>query len=448
MKKIMSLLLAFAIFFCVCSCSKKPPQKETTIEGTTTVTTTKKPVETTTTTETTYPGRVDGYYGREIVDNYSPYEAFCIQSEEAATLISEDFTISTLSEEESSSVLLPAGTVVIPEKWDFSWHETAEDPTFILFDGRRISFEKDKDADEQMTLNGKRLENFFVGYQSSLYPPHTEPTLKKEGEVLPMTPLDSTYYYQNLTVNVDWNGDGKIDTFRRECPDPQKTWEQTITYTDGATGKETDITELTAVDGTDDNVGFSDNLFLYQDESGNIALLDTYDWDGSATVTAVYTYDADKIISYTESAYYQYFDGQIYLESSAMIFGNAAESTFCPALFDGKELKSVETNVDVYFYSVAFAEQNGEELPGYYTCPIQEIAVEKLDSDMFIESTIYPGFAIFPQYYRIDDTGNGYLYFCTIDGSKYRATILIEPYGDVYFGDTNQNELFWCHSGG
>jgi hypothetical protein len=47
MKNIVSLLLAFAIFFCACSCSRNPEKEETTIQETTIATTTGKPVETT-----------------------------------------------------------------------------------------------------------------------------------------------------------------------------------------------------------------------------------------------------------------------------------------------------------------------------------------------------------------------------------------------------------------
>ena len=35
-----------------------------------------------------------------------------------------------------------------------------------------------------------------------------------------------------------------------------------------------------------------------------------------------------------------------------------------------------------------------------------------------------------------------------VDGSEYRAAIRTEFYGNVYFGDTLQEELFWCSRGG
>jgi hypothetical protein len=267
-------------------------------------------------------------------------------------------------------------------KADIIWDEisTEDEAQYKLFDGRLVSFAMSRDENGTVTLNGKKLSDFFVGHQD-IYDPSvtdpeewTPPVIEEEGILLPMTPLDSQY--QNLTIKVDWNGDGKEDTFRRECPDPEHLWEQTVTYTDGATGETTDITEKTAIDGRDEHVGFSNSIFLYLDESGKPVLLDVYDDYSCDYCTAAYTYDPDPLISYTGADVFSIIDGKVYLFSGIYLFGNNVTGTICPATFDGKAFYPVATNIDLYFDLNENAEKDGEDLPNFFTCPIREVYVE------------------------------------------------------------------------
>jgi hypothetical protein len=51
-----------------------------------------------------------------------------------------------------------------------------------------------------------------------------------------------------LTIQVDWNGDGVEDTFRREYVGGHEK-DGILTFMDGATGKTTDVTSCCGLDG-------------------------------------------------------------------------------------------------------------------------------------------------------------------------------------------------------
>ena len=59
------------------------------------------------------------------------------------------------------------------------------------------------------------------------------------------------------------------------------------------------------------------------------------------------------------------------------------------------------------------------------------------------------GTAVFPLYTVTDESGAGVLYFRTIADGDCQASFTVDEDGyHVMFGQTSQDELFWCGYGG
>lgn len=135
-RKCVVTAICFILIISCASCSSLTNPSISSISEThvsTVATTQSQPVATTTetTAETTeevtepaYPVRDEGYFAERITTHGGGtlYQALCLRSEEPATLIIKDFTIDT-SFVAGDSVLLPAGTVVVPDSTDFIWGE-------------------------------------------------------------------------------------------------------------------------------------------------------------------------------------------------------------------------------------------------------------------------------------------------------------------------------------
>lgn len=139
---------------------------------------------------------------------------------------------------------LPAGTILLDLRAVLSEQDVFPGKTlFLLTDGRCVFFEQSTTEDREPVYNGKTEDDFFGNSKRDTDIGPVKVRAVRDHELLPETPLDPSIKPQNITAKVDWNGDGKVDTIKREITDVSAPWAQVLRYTDGATGKTTDITD-------------------------------------------------------------------------------------------------------------------------------------------------------------------------------------------------------------
>jgi hypothetical protein len=375
-------------------------------------------------------------------------------SAEKARVFDNDIRDGLLAQDDFDEVELPAGTVMI------DINESRPDlvlypgkTLFILADDRCVFFNQSTSENGEPRYNGKAVTEFLGTAKRYFDYFDEERKVIENYELLPNTPLDPSIRPQNIIVNVDWNGDGKTDIITRECADADRTWEQKVWYTDGATGKETDISDLFARHDFEEFGGITNEVILLQDKrSGDYALIDCFDICSSDYSIFVYSYDPKTIVSYTETyGSLVYKNDSLYVLNGSFIFGNLTDIR-TPLVFDGKNVFRNPTVQDHWWAAALDAQENGAALPDYFSYTLRGVSVEKMTWIGYEEYLIPEGIAVFPRYYRWDEgTGktSGYLYFILADGSECRAAFEMNDGGyDCLFGGIPQGELFYCSWGG
>lgn len=374
-----------------------------------------------------------------------------LKADESVWVIDDDVHDGLSSTDEPYIDQLSIGTVMLPLANDqTSTDDISDNMLFLLTDGRCVYFEETDSVNGDILLNGKTESDLFGPYNDFVEYFYEDPEKVVENELLPNTPLEPAIAPQNITMNVDWNGDGVTDSIRRECADPDRTWEQSIYYTDGATGVITDITDRFAGDISMEYVGLTDDPLLYWDEETHTyALIDCFDVCSSDYAVFVYTYDPETIVSYRETGgYFVFEDGNLFVDIGSFIFGNL-RSIRVPAVFDGKSLDFDPSVQEYWWVSALGVKENGDALPGYFSYTLTEVSVEKKTDEGYEAYTIPAGIAVFPLYYTDDKNGEGFLYFLLADGQQYRAAYTCEAnYYTYLFGGIDQEELFLCRWGG
>lgn len=432
---------------------------ETTTKSTTKVTDKVTAEATTKATETTLPTETSTEIstGRIVFNQDEPYmnvwNCYYLLSGEKAFVFDNDIRDGLLAEDEFVETELPAGTVLAdvqtfrPELILYPGKTL-----FILPDDRCVFFEQSASDSGEPIYNGKPVNEFYTGEKSYFEYYDGTPKRVENYELLPDTPLDPSIAPQNIIVNVDWNGDGVTDIIMRECADANDTWEQTVWYTDGASGSKTDITDRFATDVSGEYPGFTNKVMLFQDEkTGRYALIDSFDLCSSDFCTFVYFYDEESIVTYTETGgIFTYEDGQMYSDNDSFIFGNCRMMR-TPLIFDGTSVQPDPSASEFWWASAWEAKDNGEKIPRYFTYTMKDVTVEKQTGGGYERAVIPTGNAVFPQYYTWNDNETrdaGYVYFVLADGSEYR--IAFETEADDWsctFGGVAQEELFYCSWG-
>ncbi len=248
-----------------------------------------------------------------------------------------------------------------------------------------------------------------------------------------------------LIIKTDWNGDGVEDTFRRESTKPSLEVNGVLTYTDGATGQTTDITKRCAADDTGCIFAFTDITYLYEDESGNRMILDSFDVCSSDYMTFVYTYDPVNIIAYTEvGGLLTVEDDQVLLVRDSSVFGNL-NAMIVPAAIKDNTLTAKDIGNEIWWMENRGAVNDPSLLPPVKTSTRVDFAAEKISGDTVEAITIPAGTDIYPLYTVTDETGAGVVYFRTAADGDCQASFTVDDDGyPVMFGDTNQDELFFC----
>jgi hypothetical protein len=407
--------------------------------------------ETSETSETAEPRTAPPVFFEEWELNTDPYGSVYLKADETAWVIDEDIHDGLCAMNEPYKDQLSIGAVMLPlDNVSTSTDKISDNMLFLLPDGRCVYFEETDSENGDILLNGKPASEFICPYYEDYEYIYTIPENVVEYEILLNTPLDPAIIPQNITVNVDWNGDGMLDTIRRECANPDWTLEQSIYYTDGATGVITDISDRFVRDDSMYYGGLTDDVLLYRDEKTNsYALIQCFDVCSCDYVIFVYTYDPETIVSYSETGgYFVFEDGNLFVDISSFIFGNGC-SIQVPAVFDGKSL-ILDPGVQEYWWSSAFGvNENDDALSGFDSYTLKDVSVEKQTAEGYEAYTIPAGIAIFPLYYTDDENGEGFLYFLLADGKEYRAAYTYKEGSFQYlFGGIDQEELFWCSWGG
>ncbi len=393
-----------------------------------------------------------------VFDEYEPYmdiwRCSYLINPEKARVFDDDIRDGLLAHDKFDEVELPAGTIL--SDLDEFRPDLVLYPgktLFILADDRCVFFEQSASDIGELRYNGKPVPEFLGTVKSDYEYFEGETTVVENYELLPNTSLDSSIAPQNIIVNVDWNGDGKTDIITRECADAKRTWEQKVWFTDGATGKKTDITDRFARDESEEYGGITDYVMLFQDEkTGRYALIDCFDTCSCDYSIFVYSYDPGTIIKYDETGgVFVYEDDKMYVDDGSYIFGNLT-SMRTPLVFDGKRVFR-DPNVQEYWWLAALkAEETGDALPDYFSYTLKDVSVEKKTGSGYEEHVIPAGIAVFPRYFRWDEgKGNesGYLYFVLADGSDCRIGFETESeWWACTFDGVPQNELFFCSWGG
>lgn len=337
---------------------------------------------------------------------------------------------------------LPVGTILLDLSTVLSKQDVFPGKTlFLLTDGRCVFFEQSTTEDREPVYNGKAESDFFG---NSIREPDIDPVeirAVRDHELLPETPLDPSIKPQNITAKVDWNGDGKVDTIKREIADASAGWPQVIRYTDGATGKTTDITDRFAEDYLSDQV-----MLISGGTDDRPALVDSYETDGSDHRIFIYTYDPGTIVSseVIHNAAFVYEDREMFLDTASFLFGNISDHRI-PVLFDGKTLLS-DPDVPEIWWKEALIAKNQDGFSRYFSYTLTGVPVEKKTSGGFVEDVIPIGIAVFPQYYYWDEDnvgGSGYVHFLLADGTECRMAFEFDTeYDSYWFGNDPQWELF------
>ncbi|MBN1892463.1 MAG: hypothetical protein JW780_06740 [Clostridiales bacterium] len=411
-------------------------------------------------TETTPPTETIVSISTEkvIFEEYEPYLSFgtCayLLRAEKAFVFDNNIRDGLQAQDKFSETELPAGAVMADLREFRPGTELYPGKTlFLLPDDRCVFFEQSTSNSGETIYNGKP-EKEFMRNQEYYYDYYEgEPKVVENYELLPDTPLDPAVAPQNITISVDWNGDGKTDTIKRECADVRKTWDQTVWFTDGATGEKTDITDRFARDMSGEFGGLTDFVMLFRDEkTGRYALIDCFDTCSCDYSIFVYSYDKKSIVSYTEKfGVFVYDDGKMYEDYGSFIFGNLATMR-TPLVFDGKNVQTDPTIREFWWLTALKAKENGEAIPGYFSYTLKDVPVEKKTADGYEDAVIPAGIAVFPKFYTWNEDkvrDAGYLYFVLVDGSEYRIAFEQEPYEwTCTFDGVPQEELFRCEWGG
>lgn len=377
------------------------------------------------------------------------WNAYFLKNDELAWVFDDNVLDGLLAGEVFTRTDLPVGTVALdlntvrPDTEIFPGQKL-----FYLADGRCVFFEQSTTEDREPVYNGRKEENFFGASNWDTDNTPVEGVPVKDYQLLPDTPLPLTTLPQNITVKVDWNMDGKVDTIKREIADASAPSAQTIRYTDGQSGITTDISDRF------DGRYLSDNVMLITGGAdARPALIDCYDIASSDYEIFIYTYDPVDIVSLTviHNADFVYEGGEMFIDTSSFLFGNLSGHR-TPVQFDGKTLATDPDASEIWWKEALLAKNNGAEHSNYFTYTLTEVAVEKKVSGGSEERVVPAGIAVFPQYYYWDEGnigGTGYVHFLLTDGTECRMAFEYDTeYQSYWFGNDPQWELFHTSWGG
>ena len=409
--------------------------------------TTAAPVETTAETTAPAPTQAPVPEGADFIRSNGwgliSMESVYLLSEQEVTVVDAHVSDGITQSENGEKIVLPAGTIAVPLDTTGSVAmDLAKDTIFMLNDGRCVVFGVTEGSDGTLLFNGQKQED-ILGRR--VFPEYPVPTEKAEGELRASEAQDPTVSYKVLTIKTDWNGDGVEDTFRRDRAKANTDSDGVLTFTDGATGKVTDVTKYCASDDSGVISALTDRAYFCEDQAGNPVILDTFDVCSSDYMTFAYTYDPTTILAYQEvGGYLTVENGSLYLIRDSVVFGNL-EAMLVPASIADNVLTAQDIGTKIWWTANREAGKDPSAVPPVYTCTLQDFAAEKITGDVVEPVTVPAGSAVFPLYTVTDESGAGVFYFRTIADGDCQANFTLADDGYyVMFGQTSQNDLFWC----
>jgi len=353
------------------------------------------------------------------------FNTLYLKSDIKATVVDEDITNTVPDEGAGTQKILPIGTVLFPANisQDSCFPSFAEDMDFYTASGSSVHIAAQKSESGEIVFEGKSVLDLYGGCVENTDAEYVE---GDEFIVTPWQQADRNSHYAKYVVQIDWNQDGIEDEFLQKY--------STLTYTDGKTGKITDLTNKVKIEPAYSDVFFSldSTILLCQNSMGEYAMLMSYDLASYDYSTFAFTYDPDTIVAYKdiEVPTFRYEDGQLYAHPYTDVLGNQWSLNQTVDLADDFTFTNYSDTktYDKSPYSVITI----------YT--IAEIDIEMIDSSGFAKETLPVGIAVFPEKLTTQNSAH-YLYVTLADGREGRFELTEENY-PVLFNGIEQNLVF------
>jgi len=359
------------------------------------------------------------------MENAQWYNTLFLKSDIKATVVDEDITNTVPNEGAGTQIILPLGTVLFPENisQDSYLFSFSEDMDFYTVLGSRVHISAQKSESGDIVFEGRSVADLFGGYVENTDEDYCE---GDEYVVTPWKQADRNSHYVKYVVQIDWNQDGIEDEFLQKY--------STLTYTDGKTGKITDLTNKVRIEASSQAVYFflDSTILLCQNSEGEYGMLLSYDLCSSDYSTFAVTYDPDTIIAYKniEVPTFRYEDGQLYAHPYTDVLGNQW---------------SLNQTVDLAddFTFTNFSDTKMYNKSPYCVVTIYTIAkidIEMTDSSGFTKEILPVGIAVFPEKLMNEDSTQ-YLYVTLADGREGRFELTEENY-PILINGIEQNLVF------
>lgn len=353
------------------------------------------------------------------------YNTLYLKSDVKATIVDEDITNTVPNEGADTQIIIPIGTILIPanispEYYEFSFTEEMD---FYTVAGSQVHIAAEIAGSGDIVFEGKSVPDLFGGCVENTDAKYVE---GDEFVVTPWKQAERNSHYEKYIVKVDWNSDGAEDEFLQK--------NSTLTYTDGKTGKVTDLTNKVRIDPAYSEAFFclDSTILLCQNSMGEYGMLLSYDLASSDYSTFAFTYDPDTIVAIRniEVSTFSYEDGQLYAHPLTDVLGN------------NWSLNQTADLADDFTFS------NYSDTKTYNKSPfvvvtiftIAEIDIEMTDGSGFVKETLPVGIAVFPEKLSKEDSAK-YLYVILADGREGRFEVTDENY-PVLINGIEQNLLF------
>jgi len=119
-----------------------------------------------------------------------------------------------------------------------------------------------------------------------------------------------------------------------------------------------------------------------------------------------------------------------------------------PTTITDNALTANEVGNEIWWIENLDAANDPSLLPPFKTSTKVDFAAEKISGDTVEAISIPAGTDIYPLYSVTDETGAGVVYFRTAADGDCQASFTVTDGGyPVKFGDTNQDDLFFCDYG-
>lgn len=353
------------------------------------------------------------------------YNTLYLKSDVKATIVDEDISNTVPNEGADTQIIIPLGAVLIPANISPVYYEFSftEEMDFYTVTGSQVHIAAQKAESGDIVFEGKSVLDIFGGCVENTDGEYVE---GDEFVVVPWKQADKNSHYEKYIVKIDWNSDGAEDEFLQK--------NSTLTYTDGKTGKVTDLTNKVKIDPAYSEAFFclDSTILLCQNSKGEYGMLLSYDLASSDYSTFAFTYDPDTIVAIRniEVSTFSYEGGQLYAHPLTDVLGNNWSLNQTADLADDFTFTNYSDtkiyNISPYFVVTIFT--------------IAEIDIEMTDGSGFVKETLPVGIAIFPEKLSREDSTK-YLYVTLADGREGRFELTEENY-PVLFNGIEQNLIF------